>query len=509
MRDSAPSPRLGRRALLAGAAASLAPTGPAPAAAAARPAPAAADDRLPPALRRLVLSAGLPTSSIGLHIEPLAADAPPLAGLNPERPYQLASTAKVVTTLAALALLGPTYRWRTPAFTIGPLHDGRLDGDLLILGGGDALLRTEDLLAWFRRMHDEVLREVRGNIVLDRFAFRLTEADLATTPPPGPDRPHHVWPDALTLDEGRLKVRVQARPGMRPALSLAPAVSGLRIDADLAGQGGACELSAEVVPPPPGQAASRLMVRGRWPAHCGSRELELAPWSHEVFTLRAVGALWRESGGRLRGRVVAAPRPPPARGQDSPWPVGPDGRPLQAFSLHRSEPLPLLVRDINKTSDNLAARNLMLSLAPGFPLRAATLQGARERVHGWLRSQGLAPGDIQVDSGSGLSREERGKPRALAQLLRQAWHSPQRDAFVASLPVAGVDGTLANRLTRGRATGRAFLKTGTLLDTRGIAGYVLGASGQPYALVALVNHAEAQRATPMFDHLVEWLASQA
>jgi len=466
---------------------------------------------LSPVLRRLVQSAGLPATSIGLHIEPLGdgRGAIPLAGLNAERPYQLASTAKVVTTLAALSLLGPRYRWRTPAFAIGQLQDGRLDGDLLILGGGDALLRTEDLLAWFRRMREEGLREVRGNIVLDRFAFRLTEADLASTPVPGPDRPHHVWPDALTLDEGRLRLRVQARAGDRPALSLAPAVSGLRIDAELAGQGQACELVAEMAPSAPGQPASRLMVRGQWPAHCGSRELELAPWSHEVFTVRAVGALWREAGGRLRGRVVAASRPSVTRAPDGAWPIGADGRPLQAFSMHRSEPLPLLVRDINKMSDNLAARNLMLSLAPGFPLRTATLKGARDRVQGWLRSQGLAAGDILVDSGSGLSREERGKPRALAQLLRQAWHSPQREAFVASLPVAGVDGTLAHRFTKGRATGRAFLKTGTLLDTRGIAGYVLGASGQPYALVALVNHAEAQRATPMFDQLVEWLAGQA
>ncbi len=75
--------------------------------------------------------------------------------------------------------------------------------------------------------------------------------------------------------------------------------------------------------------------------------------------------------------------------------------------------------------------------------------------------------------------------------------------------MAGIDGTLAHRLTRGHATGRAFLKTGTLLDTRSIAGYVLGASGQPYAVVALVNHAEAQRATPMFDRMVEWVAAQA
>jgi D-alanyl-D-alanine carboxypeptidase/D-alanyl-D-alanine-endopeptidase (penicillin-binding protein 4) len=261
-----------------------------------------------------------------------------------------------------------------------------------------------------------------------------------------------------------------------------------------------------VLPPQPGQPASRLVIRGRWNAACGVRDLHLTPWHHEEYTLRAVGALWREAGGRLRGRVV----PSLTRGTPAwpvAWPLGPDGQVQQPFSVHRSEPLPRLVREINKTSDNPAARNLMLSLAPGFPVRAATLPGARERVAAWLRRQGLAFGDIQVDSGSGLSRDEQGRPRALVHLLARAWRAPYRQAFVDSLPVAGVDGTLAHRLTRGQATGRAFMKTGTLNDTRALAGYVLGRSGNTYALAAIVNHAEAQRAVPMLDAIVEWVAA--
>ena len=74
--------------------------------------------------------------------------------------------------------------------------------------------------------------------------------------------------------------------------------------------------------------------------------------------------------------------------------------------------------------------------------------------------------------------------------------------------MAGVDGTLAHRMTQGRATGRAFLKTGTLLDTRALAGYVQAASGSTYAVAALVNHPEAARATPALDRLIEWVAAR-
>ena len=150
----------------------------------------------------------------------------------------------------------------------------------------------------------------------------------------------------------------------------------------------------------------------------------------------------------------------------------------------------------------------MLSLSRGFPVRPATLTGAQESVRGWLLRQGLAAGDIEVDNGSGLSRAERGRPRALVQLLCNAWSSREARSFLDSLPVAGVDGTLAHRMDRGFATGQAFLKTGTLLDTRALAGYVRGRSGRIYAVAALVNHPDAGAGRPALDTTIEWLAQR-
>jgi D-alanyl-D-alanine carboxypeptidase/D-alanyl-D-alanine-endopeptidase (penicillin-binding protein 4) len=232
------------------------------------------------------------------------------------------------------------------------------------------------------------------------------------------------------------------------------------------------------------------------------RDLSLAPMSHDEFTVRAVEGLWQQAGGKLKGRVIDKRLPD----RESLLPLGPDGEPVMPYSVHLSETLPAVIREINKRSDNLGARNLMLSLVRGFPLRAATMGEARQRVDGWLRAQGLAPGDIALENGSGLSRGERGKPRAMVQLLQRAWASNQAQAFIDSLPIAGVDGTLAHRMTSGKATGAAFLKTGTLLDTRALAGYVRATSGRTHAVAALVNHPEAQRATPSLDALIEWVA---
>ncbi len=506
MRDSAPSPlaapagALRRRALLAGGGAWLA----LPAAAALRP-PAADAATLPAALRDMLGGAGLPLSSFGLQVQAVAAKQPPLVSLNAEQPYQLASTTKLVTSMAALDLLGAQYRWQTYAFLTGPLHQGKLLGDLLIVGGGNALLRSDDLRAWLALMRTQGLNEVLGDIVLDRYAFRLQLDDFSQTPQPAVDRPHHAWPDALTLDEGRLRVQVGGGPEGRAQLRLQPPLAGVRLDNRLEQRaaGGGCTLWAQWQAPPDGSfALPAVSVRGRWAPDCGPLEVQLAPLSHDEFTTRAVQGMWREVGGRLRGRVIDKAQPD----RTGLLPSDAQGVPVLPWLVHRSEPLPQLLRDINKTSDNLAARNLMLSLARGFPLRAATLAAARDRLAGWLLQQGLAPGDIAVDNGSGLSRAERGKPRALVQLLRQSWAGRQGQALVNSLPVAGVDGTLAHRMTQGQATGRAFLKTGTLLDTRALAGYVQAASGKTYAVAALVNHPEAVRALPALDKLIEWVA---
>ncbi|HSW07367.1 D-alanyl-D-alanine carboxypeptidase/D-alanyl-D-alanine endopeptidase [Aquabacterium sp.] len=450
----------------------------------------------------MLSSSGLPISSIGVQVQEVDGRSRMLATLNAELPYQLASTAKVVTSLAALDMLGAHYRWRTYAFLNGSLDRGRLLGDLLIVGGGNSQLRSADLRAWFQRMQTEGLQEVCGNIVLDRFAFRLHDGDHANTPPPASDRPHHSRPDAFTLDEGVLQVTVQNGPRGKPVVSLSPPLAGMQVITEISG--GGCAVWAQPASAPaksdPGTPA--LAVRGQWAPGCGSRELSLAPLSHEEFTVRAVEGLWREAGGRLKGRVIDKRAPD----RESLLPIGPDGDSQLPFSVHLSDTLPQVIREINKTSDNMAARNLMLSLVRGFPTRAATMIEARQRVDGWLMRQGLQPGDISLENGSGLSRGERGKPRAMVQLLRNAWVSQQAQAFIDSLPIAGIDGTLAHRMTSGKATGAAFLKTGTLLDTRALAGYVKSVSGKTYALAALVNHPEATRALPTLDGLIEWVA---
>lgn len=450
-----------------------------------RPAPLAGLALLPPtAVFDRLREAGVPSSQFAFHVRRVDAGRA-VAALNDEQPIVLASTAKIVTTLAALDLLGTEHRWTTRAHTRGELVDGRLEGDLLIVGGGDASLSSDALRRWFAQLQAQGLREIAGDIVLDRLAFRLSPEDLARTPQPDPERPHHAWPDALPLDAGVLRVVVTPQGKDKVALRMHPVLDGVRlVSAVVPGPG--CQAQAELAGP------LTLRVSGMLAPECGEREVALMPLSHAEFGARAIAALWAEAGGTLHGRVVE-------RG-------GSDAAQDEPYAQLESEPLPALVREINKTSHNLLARNLWLTLSPDFPQLSATGDAARARVASWLQAQGLKDGDVELDTGSGLSRSERARPRALAQLLAKAWRGPHRREFVASLPVAGVDGTLARRFLAGPATGNAWLKTGSLLDARALAGYVKGRSGKVYALAAMIHHPDAAAAAPALDALVEWIA---
>jgi D-alanyl-D-alanine carboxypeptidase/D-alanyl-D-alanine-endopeptidase (penicillin-binding protein 4) len=461
---------------------------------------AGASGTLPPAVARAIAASGLPATSFGVVAQEVVGGRTVLA-LNPERPYAMASTTKIVTSLAALDLLGPYYRWRTSAFALGTLADGKLIGDLLIVGGGNAQLSSAELRAWFARMRAQGLREIDGDIVLDRYAFQLSLADHAGTPVPSAAQPRHVWPDAMTLDEGLVGISIRATGGRQTALALVPPLADVRIDNRIVA-GGGCDASARWHADPRGAGRATVVVQGRWGAACGARTITFVPDPDSGIAARALPAMWAAAGGVLRGRVVSAPVAPGI----SPIPTRADGEPFAPLSFHRSKPLPELVRDINKASDNVAARNLMLSLSPGFPNRPATLAGARRVVDAWLREQGLDDGDVQVENGSGLSHSERAKPRAMVQLLRKAWRADHAQAFFESLPVAGVDGTLKNRLRGGKAAGQAYLKTGTLNDTCALAGYGHGVSGTMYAVAIMVNGAAAARGRPAMDAIVEWLA---
>jgi D-alanyl-D-alanine carboxypeptidase/D-alanyl-D-alanine-endopeptidase (penicillin-binding protein 4) len=171
------------------------------------------------------------------------------------------------------------------------------------------------------------------------------------------------------------------------------------------------------------------------------------------------------------------------------------------FSVE-SPALSEVVRDINKFSNNVMAQQLFLTLGQ-HGRSPATWDTSREAMQAWWKDR--IGGEIPVfDNGSGLSREERISALGLARVLQFVWGSPTMSELMSSLPVSGLDGTLK----RSKSQSIAHLKTGSLRDVAGIAGYVDAANGKRLILVAVLNHANAQAARGALDLLVDWTALQ-
>ena len=491
-------------------------------------------DETPLAVDAILRRSGLPRSAFAIEARPVDHDdAPPLVALNADRPYLLASTTKLVTTMAALDLLGPDHHWVTIAQSTGPLKDGRIAGDL-VLTGGPVGLTLNELSRWFGRMHAQGVRSVAGNIVLDDFTLlhERSPKQVSTTEEESEAPPLPVAPSAgaRVYNKGNLLVFVKPAEGPRAAVTVTPRPQNALVVNDVFMGDGGCSAWArwktpdEIESGPPLQ----LWVRGRWKASCpgGSigwvappadlRLAEAGPAKAKIRTpakgaatataaptaiasTRLVAELWAKSGGALGGRVVEldqkAPRPR-----------------FTGWTSELSTPLAEVVREMNKTSNNEAARSIMLSFAEGWAVPVSMIHHrpldiAQERVRRWLRAKGFVDGDITVDVGSGQSRAERGKPQAMVALLRDAWRNASLPTLLESLPIAGVDGTLARRMTAGPARGLAHLKTGTLSDTRALAGYVRAKSGKVYAVSLIVTNPAAAGATRSLDEVVEWIAS--
>ena len=455
-------------------------------ASAAHAAPAA----LPAAVTAALDRAKLPRDAMVTMVQEVGTTGTPRLAWQVDRPMNPASLMKLMTTFASLDLLGPAWRWSTPVWLQGTLRDGVLEGNLVIKGSGDPKLVIERVWLLLRRVQQLGVREIRGDIVLDRSGFAELEASAFDFDGEGL-RPYNVRADALMLNYKALALTFTPDPARGVAtISADPPLAGVGVDTSVPLAGGSCSDWRSALRADFADALS-LRFAGNYPAACGEKTWPVAYADPKRYNERAIAGMWRDMGGRLSGSVRdgAAPATTAA-----------------TFTLS-SPTLAEVIRDMNKYSNNVIAQQLFLTLAL-TQRGSGTPEAARELLRQWAgdRLGAAAAAGLVIDNGSGLSRDGRVSARLLAQLLLSAWASPVMPELMSSLPVSGVDGTLQ----QSRATlGRAHLKTGSLRDVAGVAGYVLAYSGRRYVVVAIANHANANAAGPVFDALVQWTANDS
>ena len=445
---------------------------------------------LPPEVDAALARAKVPREAVALLVVDAAGKVPARLSHRATAPMNPASVMKLVTTYAALDLLGPAYSWRTPVYVEGAVKDGTLFGNLYIKGQGDPKLVAERLWLLLRRVQGLGIQKIAGDIVLDHSAFEAVDADPASFDGE-PLRPYNTAPDALLVNfKSVVMTFVPDRLANTASVHFEPPLAGVRMQASVPlanGSNGSCgdyraALKADFSDP------ARIRFAGSYPPACLEKVWPVAYADPSSYNARAVQGLWQQMGGQLGGSVRDGSVPPAALA------------PPPTFEL-LSPPLAEMIRDINKYSNNVMAQQVFLTLSLADQGRA-TQAASREVVRRWWQQRISASEAPTLDNGSGLSRASRISAQGLARLLQTAWASPLMPELMSSLPIAGVDGTL--KRSQAQSPGRAHLKSGSLRDVVAVAGYVHAASGQRYVLVALVNHVNANAARPALEALLDW-----
>ncbi|HKA44322.1 MAG TPA: D-alanyl-D-alanine carboxypeptidase/D-alanyl-D-alanine-endopeptidase, partial [Burkholderiales bacterium] len=370
------------------------------------PAPAGAQgSSLPPAVAKALSQAGIPESAVGIYVQEIGADRP-LVAVGAERAMNPASTIKLLTTYAALELLGPAYFWQTEAYAAGTLSQDVLTGDLVLKGYGDPKLTLENFWLLLRDLRGRGLREIRGDLVLDRSYFATGTYDPAQFDEQ-PTRPYNTGPDALLVNFKAVRLQFvpdaearTVRIVMEPALPQVQIVNQLVLDSAPCGDWVTrLKLDAQ------GAAnAARFQFAGHYARDCGERARNFSVLSHQQYVLALFTQLWRELGGVFAGGVRE----------------GAGTRDARLIASLQSPALAEIVRDINKYSNNVMARQLFLTLAAELVGTPAKAENATLAIRQWLTLKNIRAPELVLENGSGLSRDERISAGNMAAILQAA-----------------------------------------------------------------------------------------
>ncbi|MDG9884454.1 D-alanyl-D-alanine carboxypeptidase/D-alanyl-D-alanine-endopeptidase [Pseudomonas putida CSV86] len=458
----------------------------------ALPASAApANSSLPPKVQQALKANKLDDSALSLVMIPLNGPGTPTI-FNADVSVNPASTMKLVTTYAALEMLGPTYQWKTEFYADGPLSNGVLNGNLYLKGGGDPKLNMEKLWLLMRDLRANGVQTITGDLVLDRSHFIQPQLPQFNDDGGDENKPFLVKPDSLLVNLKALRF-VARNDGGRVLVSVEPPIASIRIDNQVKAVAGK-QCTGDVRYNPVQQADGvSVTVTGQLAEGCNSQTY-LSLLDHPTYAAGAVRAIWSELGGTIQGRNRVEEVPKNARLL------------ARAFSPDLVE----IIRDINKYSNNTMAQQLFLSLGARYRTDADgdDARAAQRVVRQWMAKKGIIASHLVMENGSGLSRAERVSAREMATMLQAAWKSPYAAEFISSLPLTGMDGTMRKRLKRTAMAGEAHIKTGTLNTVRAIAGFSRDSNGTTWAVTAILNDPRPWGASAVLDQVLLELYKQ-
>lgn len=442
---------------------------------------------LPQEVRKLLQKYQIPSKNLSISVKDLSSGKT-LISHNIDTSRNPASTMKLLTTYAALKELKPNFSWKTEAWMRGSYKDGVLDGDLILKGYGDPFLVHEKYWKFVQGIRDKGLQKITGDIIIDNSYFKIPKTD------PGefdnrPFRTYNAIPSALmyNFQATRLLFRPD-KEHKRIDIIPYPWIPEYSYTNRVEYSSKRCARKHHR--PSVSRAKNKIMISGSYSAQCGQQYILRAISEPDEHAYNAFRDFWRGMGGELAGQLKK----------------GKVSKADQRFHTYYSDSLGNQIRVINKWSNNVMTRQLLLTLGAKKFGEPGTLEKGRAAILEVLEENNIDHQGIIIDNGSGLSRIARITARQHMQLLQKAWIDPFMPEFMSSLALSGLDGTMVKRFRKDDQRGRSHMKTGTLRNSKAIAGYMLTRNGKWLAVVIHHNGPKigGGRGSRIQDAVLRW-----
>ncbi len=405
--------------------------------------------------------------------------------------FMPASNQKLATSSAALALLGPDFRYATRLVRTGELGaDGVLQGDLVLLGSGDPTIENADLDALVAAVRRAGVKRMSGRVLGEDSRFDAVRYGDGWSWDYLSDY-YAAEVGALTMDRGVVLIKVEPGPaaGELVKVSLTPAEGypTVVVRATTAAAGAKSALNVERA-----LGTNTILVTGTMPLDGKAESVPTTIDRPARYVATVLAARLRKAGVAVDGDAGETRTPPTSATE---------------VARHTSAPLSAILPKFLKPSDNLIGECLLKTLGAEKGKAGTVEEGARVATD-WFKSQGIDTTGFSIADGSGLSRMNGVSPRALLGIVVAMHKHPNGKVWYDSLPIAGVDGSLRNRMKDTRAASNCHAKTGYIGWVSSLSGYVTTRDGEQLAFVMLMNNHRCRNAscTGIQNRIVELLA---
>ena len=459
--------------------------------------------------------------------------------------------------------MGADFVWHTRVYHTGIIIGDKLYGDLIIQGSGDPKMTHERLQQLLYKVQTAGIHHINGDIIVDSAIFKNVSKDPAAFDN-SPLRPYNASPDGFLVNFSSIGIQSYPLDNTRAQLTYTPQLANYQLPSMINIRSAACGQARYSLAPQ--WQPTQLTLNANLPDSCGEHAFYVAYPDAKDFAARVIASKWQTLGNTLTGKVISqeAPYLSNKNIKEAKSPRG-----LAAIAI---SPLPIVsypslnltqqIYDINHFSNNVMTEQVALSIGAydnasinstsinkagsdkvntdkagvnkvdvnqestdkdkvihqqatslyqfGQP-PATDYSQALQAINHWWQTKLTTP-PPHLTNGSGLCRDCTISAENLSELLTYAYEQPNFDAYVSSLGIAGVSGTISahsERLPESQAIGRAWIKTGTLNNVTSMAGYVKGLSGQDYVVVGLINSDQALNAytaRPVLDAMLDWTA---